>query len=90
LIDADSVPHAGSVLSDAELARLSSWPDEIADDDQLQLAGDDVPRLLSAYGGWGGRTRHDHRTLVLDRLARCDGRGTQAVRRVPSRADAGT
>jgi len=33
LIAADSVPHAGSILSNAELARLSSWPDEIAADD---------------------------------------------------------
>jgi len=112
-------------LPDAELARLSSWPDEIADDDlviyftltsddlgwlastvrvenrlgaavqlcalpwlgwvpddlagcpaaaarrladQLQLADEDVPGLLSAYGGWEGRTRRDHRALVLDRL----------------------
>jgi len=112
-------------LSDAELARLSSWPDEIADDDlityftltgddlgwlganvraenrlgavvqlcalpwlgripdelsacpsaavrrlagQLLLAGDDVPGMLSAYGGWEGRTRRDHRALVLARL----------------------
>ncbi len=112
-------------LSDAELARLSSWPYEIADDDlvtyftltshdlgwlganvrvenrlgaavqlcalpwlgwipddlagcpaaagrrladQLQLADEDVPELLSAYGGWEGRTRRDHRALVLDRL----------------------
>jgi hypothetical protein len=35
---------------------------------QLQLAADDVPKLLSAYGGWEGRTRRDHRALVLDRL----------------------
>lgn len=111
-------------LSDAELARLSSWPDEIADDDlityftltgddlgwlganvraenrlgavvqlcalpwlgripdelsacpsavcrlagQLLLAGDDVPGMLSAYGGWEGPTRRDHRALVLARL----------------------
>jgi uncharacterized protein DUF4158 len=111
-------------LSDAELARLSSWPDEIADDDlviyftltgddlgwlastvrvenrlgaavqlctlpwlgwvpddldgcpaaatrrladQLQL-DDDLAGLLSAYGGWEGRTRRDHRALVLERL----------------------
>ena len=112
-------------LSDAELARLSSWPDEIAADDLvtyftltrddldwlastvrvenrlgaavqlctlpwlgwvpddlagcppaaarrlavlLQLADDEVPGLLSSYGGWEGRTRRDHRALVLDRL----------------------
>jgi hypothetical protein len=112
-------------LSDAELARLSNWPGEIADDDlvtyftlssadldwlvanarfenrlgaavqlcalpwlgwipdelsacppaavrrladQLRLADEDVPGLLSAYGGWEGRTRRDHRALVLDRL----------------------
>jgi hypothetical protein len=112
-------------LSDAELARLSGWPDEIADADlityftltsddsgwltsnvrvenrlgaalqlctlpwlgwipddltacpltavdrvatQLGLAGDDVPGMLAAYGGWEGRTRRDHRGLVLARL----------------------
>lgn len=112
-------------LSEAELARLSSWPDEIAEDDlvtyftltsddldwlgstvrsenrvgaavqlcalpwlgwipdelsacppaavrlladQLQLADDDAPGRLSAYGGWEGRTRRDHWALVLDRL----------------------
>ncbi len=111
-------------LSDAELARLSSWPDEIADDDLvtfftltsddlgwlgsnvrvenrlgaavqlcalpwlgwipddlsgcpspavdrlarlLGLAAEDV-RGLAAYGGWEGRTRRDHRALVLARL----------------------
>jgi len=107
-------------LSDAELARLSGWPDEIADADlityftltsddlgwltsnvrvenrlgaalqlctlpllgwipddltacpliavdrvamRLGLAGDDVPGMLAAYGGWEGRTRRDHRDL---------------------------
>src|SRR5664280_1965137 len=112
-------------LSDAELARLSSWPDEIADDDlttyftltgddldwlgsnvrvenrlgaalqlctlpwlgwipddltacpspavdrlatRLGLAGDSVPGLLASYGGWEGRTRRDHRGLMLARL----------------------
>ncbi len=112
-------------LSDAELVRLSGWPDEIADGDlityftltsddfgwltsnvrvenrlgvalqlfalpwpgwipddltacpstavdrfaaQLGLAVDDVARLLAAYGGSEGRTRRDHRALVLDRL----------------------
>jgi hypothetical protein len=35
LIAAGSVPHAGSLLSDAELARLSGWPDEIADADLI-------------------------------------------------------
>ncbi len=37
-------------LSDAELARLSSWPDEIADDDLItyfMLTGDDVEWLGS-------------------------------------------
>lgn len=37
-------------LSDAELARLSSWPDEIADDDLITyftLIGDDVEWLGS-------------------------------------------
>jgi hypothetical protein len=34
-------------LSDAELARLRSWPDEIADEDVLGL--------LAAHGGWEGR-----------------------------------
>ena len=109
-------------LSDAELARLSSWPDEIAEHDlitfftltsddaawlsgnirvenrlgaavqlctlpwlgwipddltgcpsaavsrlgsQLGLALDDLPELLASYGGWEGRTRRDHRALVL-------------------------
>ena len=112
-------------LSDAELARLSSWPDEIAEHDlvtfftltsdevawlrgnvrvenrlgatvqlctlpwlgwvpddltgcpsaavsrlggQLGLAPDEVPELLASYGGWEGRTRRDHRALVLTRL----------------------
>jgi hypothetical protein len=112
-------------LSDAELARLSSWPDEIAEHDQvtffaltsddaawlsgqvrvenrlgaavqlctlpwlgwipddltgcpsaavnrlgaqLELAPDDLPELLASYGGWEGRTRRDHRALVLTRL----------------------
>ena len=112
-------------LSDAELARLSSWPDEVAVDNlvtyftlthddldwlganvrvenrlgaglqfctlpwlgwipddltacplsavyriagQLGLAGDDLPGRLAAYGGWEGRTRRDHRGLVLARL----------------------
>ena len=113
-------------LSDPELARLSSWPDEIAEhdlvtfftltsDDSRWLAGfnvrvenrlgaavqlctlpwlgwipDDLtgcpaaaldrladalasrpmtcPSLLAAYGGWEGRTRRDHRALVLTRL----------------------
>jgi len=32
---------------------------------QLGLAGGDVPGLLSSYGGWEGRTRRDHRALVL-------------------------
>jgi hypothetical protein len=36
---------------------------------QLQLADEDVLGLLSAYGGWEGRTRRDHRALVLDRLS---------------------
>lgn len=111
-------------LSDGELARLSSRPDEVADDDlvtyftltsddlswlastvrtenrlgaavqlcalswlgwipdvlsacppaavrrladQLQVAEHDAPKLLSIYGGWEGRTRHDHRSLLLDR-----------------------
>ncbi|MGO9733665.1 DUF4158 domain-containing protein, partial [Mycobacterium sp.] len=119
-------------LSDAELARLSSWPDEIADDDLVTfftLTGDDlgwlgsnvrvenrlgaavqlcalpwlgwipddlsgcpspaVDRLarllglaaedvrgLAAYGGWEGRTRRDHRALVLARLGwRASGAG---------------
>jgi hypothetical protein len=50
LIVADGVPHAGSVLSDAELARLSSWPDEIADDDLVSyftLTSDDLGWLGS-------------------------------------------
>ena len=112
-------------LSDAELARLSSWPDEIAEHDlvtfftltsdevawlrgnvrvenrlgatvqlctlpwlgwvpddltgcpsaavsrlggQLGLAPNEVPELLASYGGWEGRTRRDHRALVLTRL----------------------
>ena len=112
-------------LSDAELARLSSWPDEIAEHDlvafftftsddaawlsgtvrvenrlgaavqlctlpwlgwipddltgcpsaavsrlgsQLGLALDDLLELLASYGGWEGRTRRDHRALVLTRL----------------------
>ena len=112
-------------LSDSELARLSSWPDEIAEHDlvtfftltsdevawlrgnvrvenrlgatvqlctlpwlgwvpddltgcpsaavsrlggQLGLAPDEVPELLASYGGWEGRTRRDHRALVLTRL----------------------
>ena len=112
-------------LSDAELTRLSSWPDEIAEHDlitfftltgddaawlsgnvrvenrlgaavqlctlpwlgwipddltgcpsaavsrlgsQLGLALDDLPELLASYGGWEGRTRRDHRALVLARL----------------------
>jgi TnpA family transposase len=112
-------------LSDAELARLSSWPDEVADDDlvtyftltgddlgwlasnvrvenrlgaavqlcalpwlgwipdelsacpaaavrrladQLRLADEDVQGPLADYGGWEGRTRRDHRALVLARL----------------------
>jgi TnpA family transposase len=112
-------------LSDAELARLSSWPDEIAAEDlvtyftltgddlswlrttvraenrlgaavqlcalpwlgwipddlrpcpeaavrrlaeHLRLADKDVLGLLTAYGGWEGRTRRDHRVRVLDRL----------------------
>jgi hypothetical protein len=112
-------------LSDGELARLSSWPDEIAEHDlitfftltsddaawlsgnirvenrlgaavqlctlawlgwipddltgcpsaavnrlgsQLGLAPDDLPGLLASYGGWEGRTRRDHRALVLTRL----------------------
>ena len=112
-------------LSDAELARLSSWPDEIADEDLvtffsltsadlgwlgshvrpenrlgaavqlcslswlgwipdgltgcpsaavgrlgglLGLAVEDVSAALAAYGGWEGRTRRDHRALVLARL----------------------
>lgn len=35
---------------------------------QLGLASDDVPGLLTAYGGWEGRTRRDHRALVPARL----------------------
>lgn len=37
---------------------------------QLDLAGDDAPDMLAAYGGWEGRTRRDHRALVLARLGR--------------------
>jgi len=129
-------------LSDAELARLSGWPDAIADDDlitffaltaddrgwlgsnvrvenrlgaavqlcalpwlgwipddlaacpvaavdrladQLGLASGEVPGLLAAYGGWEGRTRRDHRALVLDRLGwRLFGGGRpQTARRLP-------
>ena len=35
---------------------------------QLALAPDDLPDLLASYGGWEGRTRRDHRALVLTRL----------------------
>ena len=35
---------------------------------QLGLAPDEVPELLASYGGWEGRTRRDHRALVLTRL----------------------
>jgi hypothetical protein len=120
-------------LSDAELARLSGWPDELADDDlvtfftltsddlgwlrsnvraenrlgaavqlcalpwlgwipddlsgctsaavdrlagQRGLAGEDGAASLAAYGGWEGRTRRDHRALVLARLGwRASGAG---------------
>jgi hypothetical protein len=112
-------------LSDAELARLSSWPNDVAPADlitfftltaddlawlgsnartenrlgaavqlcalpwlgwipdeltgcppaavdrlahRLGLAGEDAAGLLGAYGGWKGRTRRDHRALVLARL----------------------
>jgi hypothetical protein len=112
-------------LSGAELARLSGWPDEIADADlityftltrddigwltsnvrvenrlgaalqlctlswlgwipddltacpaaavdrvvtRLGLAGDDLPGVLAAYGDGEGRTRRDHRSLVLARV----------------------
>jgi hypothetical protein len=50
LIVADSVHHAGSIPSDAELARLSGWPDEIADDDLVTyftLTSDDLGWLAS-------------------------------------------
>lgn len=112
-------------LSDAELARLANWPDEIDEHDLitfytltsddlvwlrgnvraenrlgaavqlctlpwlgwipddlagcpaaavnrlgglLELAADELPGLLASYGGWEGRTRRDHRALVLGRL----------------------
>ncbi len=112
-------------LSDAELARLSGWPESVADEDlvtfftlttgdltwlsanvrpenrlgfavqlctlpwlgwipdeltgcplaavgrladRLAIAEGDVAGLLSSYGGWEGRTRRDHRALVLARL----------------------
>ncbi len=32
---------------------------------QWGLALDDLPELLASYGGWEGRTRRDHRALVL-------------------------
>ncbi len=32
---------------------------------QLGLASDDVSAMLARYGGWEGRTRRDHRALVL-------------------------
>jgi len=35
---------------------------------QLGPAPDDWPELLASYGGWEGRTRRDHRALVLTRL----------------------
>lgn len=35
---------------------------------RLGLAGDSVPGMLASYGGWEGRTRRDHRGLVLARL----------------------
>jgi Domain of unknown function (DUF4158) len=36
---------------------------------QLGLgSSDDVSAMLAGYGGWEGRTRRDHRALVLARL----------------------
>jgi len=56
-------------LSDAELARLSSWPDEIADDDLITyftLTGDDL--------GWLGATSGPRTGSVLwFSSARCRG-----------------
>jgi len=124
-------------LSDAELARLSGWPSELADDDLITfftLTDDDLgwlgpnyryenrlgaavqlcalpwlgwipdeltscpsaavdrladrlgigsgerTELLSAYGGWEGRTRRDHRAQVLDRLGwRVSGTGDRKL-----------
>lgn len=43
---------------------------------QLGLAGEDGAASLAAYGGWEGRTRRDHRALVLARLGwRASGAG---------------
>ena len=50
LIVADSVPDAGSVPVRLELARLSSWPDGIADDDLVTyftLTSDDLSWLVA-------------------------------------------
>jgi hypothetical protein len=60
-------------------ARCRGWagPDDLAGcpaaavrrlADHLRLADEDVSGLLTSYGGWEGRTRRDHRALVLARL----------------------
>jgi hypothetical protein len=65
-------------LSDAELARLSGWPEEIADEDAVTffftLTGDDVAWLA-------GFNRDDNRLGVAVQLcARCRGRaGSQTI-----------
>jgi len=53
------IPDELSACPSAAVCRLAG---------QLRLADDDVPGMLSAYGGWEGRTRRNHRALLLARL----------------------
>jgi Domain of unknown function (DUF4158) len=60
-----TLPWLGWIPDDLTACPLTAV-DRVAT--QLGLAGDDVPGMLAAYGGWEGRTRRDHRGLVLARL----------------------
>jgi Domain of unknown function (DUF4158) len=63
-------------LSDAELARLGGWPEEIADEDAVTfftLTGDDLTWLA-------GFSRDNNQLGALCSCARCHWRGCAAAR----------
>jgi hypothetical protein len=66
-------------LSDAELARLSGWPDEIADEDLVTyfaLTGDDLGWLASTV-------RLENRLGIGPRVGDCLRAGGQGARDFP-------